>query len=99
MAPDKSSNRLTGIPRIKLTKWRNFMFGKARPAQRGRPGPFKGPTAEEPAAAPRSPFTAKKGTAVILLLKFFKGTPLRQTKCTIHVYLSCCHFTFLQRFL
>jgi len=49
-----------GIPRIKLTKWRNFMFGKGRPAQRGRPGPFKGPTAEEPATAPRSPYTAKK---------------------------------------
>jgi hypothetical protein len=55
-----------GIPRIKLTKWRNFMFGKGRPAPTKPgpgaapgPAPFKGPTAEEP-AAPRSPFTTRK---------------------------------------
>jgi len=48
-----------GIPRIKLTKWRNFMFGKGRPAPTSSNAPFKGPTAEEP-AAPRSPFAARK---------------------------------------
>ena len=54
------ANSYQGIPRIKLTKWRNFMFGKGRPAPTSSNAPFKGPTAEEP-AAPRSPFAARKG--------------------------------------